>query len=78
MLIFGITFLFPVVLVALEMAGLVTPKQLLHSWRYAIIIITVAAAVFTPSGNPISMLVLAAPLIAFYFIAIGVGKLIKK
>jgi sec-independent protein translocase protein TatC len=62
----------------LELAGLVTPKQLLHAWRYAIIIITIAAAVFTPSGDPVSMLVLAAPLIAFYFMAIGVGKLFKK
>jgi sec-independent protein translocase protein TatC len=78
MFIFGLTFLFPVVLVAIELAGLVTPKQLLKSWRYAVIIITVAAAVFTPSGDPISMLILAAPLVAFYFLAIGVGKLLKK
>jgi sec-independent protein translocase protein TatC len=78
MFIFGLTFLFPVILVALELAGLVTPKQLLKSWRYAVIIITVAAAVFTPSGDPISMLILAAPLVAFYFLAIGVGKLFKK
>ena len=78
MLIFGITFLFPVVLVALELAGLVTPAQLLRSWRYAIIIITIASAVFTPSGDPVSMLVLAAPLVSFYFMAIAVGKLFKK
>jgi sec-independent protein translocase protein TatC len=78
MLIFGITFLFPVILVALELAGIVSPSQLLHSWRYAMIFITVASAVFTPSGDPISMLVLAAPLVAFYFMAIGVGKLLKK
>jgi sec-independent protein translocase protein TatC len=78
MLIFGITFLFPVVLVAIELAGLVTPGQLLHAWRYAIIAIVVASAVFTPSGDPISMLVLAAPLAAFYFMAIGIGKLLKK
>jgi len=78
MLIFGITFLFPVVLVAIELAGLVTPRQLLHGWRYAIIAIVVASALFTPSGDPISMLVLAAPLAAFYFMAIGIGKLFKK
>lgn len=78
MMIFGVTFLFPVVLVAIELAGLVTPRQLLKSWRYAVIIITVASAVFTPSGDPISMLILAAPLVAFYFMAIGVGKLLKK
>jgi sec-independent protein translocase protein TatC len=73
-----LTFEFPVVLVALELAGIVTPKQLLRSWRYAIIAITVAAAVFTPSGDPLSMLALAVPLTIFYFMAIGVGKLCKK
>jgi sec-independent protein translocase protein TatC len=78
MLIFGITFLFPVILVALELVRIVTPAQLLHGWRYAIIAITVASAVFTPSGDPISMLVLAVPLVTFYFMAIGVGKLLKK
>jgi len=78
MFIFGVTFEFPVVLVALEMVNIVTPKQLLHYWRYAIIAITVASAVFTPSGDPLSMLALALPLTVFYFFAIGVGKLLKK
>jgi sec-independent protein translocase protein TatC len=78
MFIFGLTFEFPVVLVALELAGIVTPRQLLRSWRYAIIAITVASAVFTPSGDPLSMLALAVPLTFFYFVAIGVGKLCKK
>jgi sec-independent protein translocase protein TatC len=76
--IFGIAFLFPVVLVALELTNLVTPKRLLHSWRYATIIIVVVAAVVTPSSDPLSMLALALPLIAFYFLAIGVGKLLHK
>ena len=78
MFIFGVTFEFPVVLVAIELAGLVTPAQLLKSWRYALIAITVAAAVFTPSGDPLSMLALAIPLTVFYFLAIGLGKLLKK
>jgi len=76
--IFGVTFEFPVVLVALEMANIVTPAQLLHYWRYTLIAITVASGVFTPSGDPLSMLALALPLTVFYFIAIGVGKLLKK
>ena len=42
------------------------------------IAVVTIAAVFTPSGDPFSMLVLALPLIAFYFIAIGIGKLLKK
>jgi sec-independent protein translocase protein TatC len=75
MIIFGLTFEFPVILVALEMAHVVTPAQLLHAWRWAIIGITLAAAIFTPSGDPFSMLVLAVPLVAFYFLSIGIGKL---
>ena len=72
------SFEFPVVLVAIELAGLVTPNQLLKSWRYALISITIAAAVFTPSGDPLSMMALAIPLTAFYFMSIGIGKLFHK
>ena len=44
MVLFGITFEFPVVLVALELASVVTPGHLLHCWRWAVIGITAAAA----------------------------------
>jgi sec-independent protein translocase protein TatC len=78
MFVFGVTFEFPVVLVALELARVVTPRQLLRSWRYALIGITIAAAVFTPSGDPLSMFALALPLTAFYFISIAIGKLLHR
>jgi len=78
MFIFGLAFLFPVLLVALELANIVTPRQLLHVWRYTVIGVTIFAAVFTPSGDPLSMCALAVPLIFFYFVAIGVGKLLHK
>ena len=75
MALFGITFQFPVILVSLELARVVTPARLLHSWRWAVILITVVSAVFTPSSDPFSMLALAVPLVVFYFISIGIGKL---
>jgi len=78
MTIFGLTFEFPVVLVSLELARVVTPARLLHAWRWAVIIIVVIAAVFTPSSDPFSMFALAVPLIAFYFISIGIGKLLGR
>ncbi len=78
MTLFGLTFLFPVVLVSLELARVVTPARLLHAWRWAVIIIVVIAAVFTPSSDPFSMCALAVPLIAFYFISIGIGKLLGR
>ena len=42
---FGFSFLFPVVLVFLQLVNLVTPRQLLKQWRYALVIIFVIAAV---------------------------------
>jgi sec-independent protein translocase protein TatC len=78
MTLFGLTFQFPVVLVSLELARVVTPARLLHSWRWAVIIITVVAAVVTPSSDPFSMLALAVPLVLFYFISIGIGKLLGR
>jgi sec-independent protein translocase protein TatC len=78
MTLFGLTFQFPVILVSLELARIVTPAGLLRSWRWAIIIITVVSAVATPSSDPFSMLALALPLVLFYFISIGVGKLFGR
>jgi sec-independent protein translocase protein TatC len=75
---FGLTFEFPVALVALQLADLVTPRGLLRQWRYAIILITIAAALITPSGDPLSMFALGLPLVFFYFLAIGVGRLLGK
>jgi sec-independent protein translocase protein TatC len=78
MTLFGLTFQFPVVLVSLELARVVTPAKLLRSWRWAVIAITVVAAVATPSSDPFSMLALAVPLVAFYFISIGIGKMLGR
>lgn len=78
MTIFGLTFEFPVVLISLELAHVVTPARLLKAWRWAVIIIVILAAVFTPSSDPFSMFALAIPLVVFYFISIGVGKLLGR
>lgn len=78
MALFGATFEFPVILVALELAGVVTPKRLLSWWRYAVIAITLVAAIFTPSADPFSMMLMALPLIAFYFLAIAIGKILGR
>jgi sec-independent protein translocase protein TatC len=78
MLLFGLTFEFPVVLIALELARVVTPRQLLRVWRYSTIAIVIFSGVITPSSDPFSMLALMIPLEAFYFLAIGVAKLLKR
>ena len=78
MVVFGLTFEFPVVLVSLELARVVTPARLLRSWRWAVISIVIVAAVFTPSSDPFSMFALAIPLVVFYFLSIGIGKLLGR
>jgi sec-independent protein translocase protein TatC len=75
---FGIGFEFPVLLVFLQLVGVVTPAQLLKQWRMAIMIIFVAAAVITPSGDPISLLFLSIPMCILYFVAVLVGHLVLR
>jgi sec-independent protein translocase protein TatC len=78
MVAFGVTFEFPVLLVALELAGVLTPAKLSKWRRWAIIGMVVFAGVVTPSSDPFSMLALAIPLLIFYEASIIIGKLLGK
>jgi sec-independent protein translocase protein TatC len=75
---FGVCFEFPVVLVALQLAGITSSTALLKGWRYAIVIVVLIAAVATPSQDPFSLFAMAIPMWLLYFVAIGIGKLAKK
>ena len=78
MLAFGVGFLSPVLLVFLQLVSVVTPRALIKQWRYAIMGIFVAAAVITPSGDPVSMLALAVPLSILYLLSTLVGWLLVR
>ena len=75
---FGVGFQFPVLLVFLQIAGVMTPQTLIKSWRYALIAIVVVAAVITPSGDPISLAALAVPMTVLYFVAYLIGLLFQR
>ncbi|MQS11512.1 twin-arginine translocase subunit TatC [Streptomyces kaniharaensis] len=77
-LVFGLAFEFPLLLVMMNMVGMVTGKRLLGWWRGMVMGITVFAAFATPSADPISMLTLAAPIWALYFIAVAIALLNDK
>jgi sec-independent protein translocase protein TatC len=78
MLAFGIGFEFPILLIFMQMAGIITPRQLAGARRYAIVGICVLVAVITPSGDPISMLMLSVPMIFFYEASILIGRLLER
>jgi sec-independent protein translocase protein TatC len=78
MLAFGCAFLFPVFLVALDLAHVMSGRTMLKGWRPTVMLIFVFCAVMTPTPDPWSMLLLAMPMIALYFGAIGVAILLDR
>ena len=66
----GIIFELPVLIFILSIFGIVTPKFLLKNFRYAMLIITVAAAIVTPTPDATTMLVFMAPMIVLYFVGV--------
>ncbi|MZD09374.1 twin-arginine translocase subunit TatC [Streptomyces sp. SID5785] len=68
-IVFGLSFELPLLLVFLNLIGAITGKRMLGWWRAMIMGITVFAAIATPSTDPLSMLALAAPIWVLYFAA---------
>ncbi|NKB68041.1 MAG: twin-arginine translocase subunit TatC [Candidatus Latescibacteria bacterium] len=71
---FGLVFEMPVITLFLSRLGLLTPEYMRRVRRYAIIIIFVLAAFFTPP-DPFSQVMMALPLLALYQISIWVCRL---
>jgi sec-independent protein translocase protein TatC len=74
---FGLCFELPVILTLLAKVGIVSSQGLREKRRYAVIIVTVVAAIFTPP-DAISMVSLAVPMIALYEISIWLAKGVEK
>ncbi|WP_370518456.1 twin-arginine translocase subunit TatC [Nostocoides sp. HKS02] len=75
---FGLSFLMPVLLVALNAIGLLPASAMLRAWRPAVFGIFVVSAIATPTPDAFTMFLLAIPLVGLYFAAIGVSKLIER
>jgi sec-independent protein translocase protein TatC len=78
MLLFGVSFEFPLLLLMLNFTGVLSGKRMLSWWRVAVFIAFVFAAVTTPDPGPFGMTVFAACLSLLYFIAVGVALLNDK
>jgi sec-independent protein translocase protein TatC len=75
---FGISFEFPVILVFLLLARVISTAQLRHWRRYAAIAIVAFAAVITPSQDPYSLFAMAVPMYLFYETCIIIGRFLKR
>jgi sec-independent protein translocase protein TatC len=76
-LIFGLVFMYPLVLVFLELAGVVS-SQTWRRWRPAIVVLCAVAAVITPSSDPFSFMAMAIPMLLFYEGSILLGRAMGK
>jgi sec-independent protein translocase protein TatC len=56
----------------LSLLGIVTPAWLLRQWRYGVLGIAAAAAVFTPP-DVISMIAMGVPLIVLYAASVALA-----
>jgi sec-independent protein translocase protein TatC len=74
----GLLFELPVLIFLLSVIGVVTPRFLWKNFRYAVLIITILAAVFTPTPGDVMMLVFMALMILLYLVGIGVSYLVVR
>lgn len=77
-LVFGLAFVMPVLLVLLNFANLASGKAILKAWRVAVLVIALVSALATPTADPMSMFLLMGPLAGLYFIAVGIAVLNDK
>jgi sec-independent protein translocase protein TatC len=75
---FGIAFVIPVVLVALNMAHLMSGRTMLKQWRITVFICFLFSAIATPTPEITSMLTLALSMCALFAVAIGVCLLLDR
>lgn len=74
----GLSFQVPVIQVMLGQLGIVTSETMFSQWRFVVVGATVAAAVLTPSTDPFTQTLLAAPLIGLYMGGAGVVRLLEQ
>jgi sec-independent protein translocase protein TatC len=72
-LVFGIGFLAPLLIVLLNFAGVLSGKRLVSWWRWIIFTVFIFAAVATPTGDPINLALLAGPILLLVLIAVGIS-----
>jgi sec-independent protein translocase protein TatC len=74
----GVSFELPLVVAILARMGLITGPKLLSVWRYAIIVIALAAAAITPTVDPVNMTLVMGPLAILYGVSVGLAYMLYR
>ena len=73
LLVFGLAFVLPVILVLLNAIGTLSGRSILKGWRPAVFLISLIGALATPVSDPISMFLLMIPLLVFYYLSAAIA-----
>jgi sec-independent protein translocase protein TatC len=71
----GLVFEMPILIFFLILLRIVTPKFLLSNSRYAILIITIVAAIVTPTPDIFNLMLFATPMCLLYYVGIFAGHI---
>jgi sec-independent protein translocase protein TatC len=78
--ILGLALMFelPLVIVFLARVGIVTPRFLMRNFRYAVLVIFIAAAVITPTSDAFNLCLFAVPTIALYLLGVAAAAIFGR
>jgi len=74
----GLAFQIPILQIFFGLLGIISSDKMLSSWRYMILISTIAGAIFTPSTDPVTQTIMSSTIFTLYLIGIGILKSIRK
>ena len=74
----GLVFEMPLLIAFLTWIRILSAAFLLRSWRMSIVLIFILAAVITPTGDPYTQMLVAAPLVLLYGLSLGIAVLIDR
>ena len=77
-LILGFVFETPIVVMGLAKLGVVSARSLMRFWRFAIIGGFAISAVATPTPDPVVQTLVAGPMIALYFVGVGLAWFVRR
>lgn len=75
---FGVVFLLPVVLTFLSLLGVLTATAMRTARPYAVVGVAIMAALITPTTDPVTMLLMMAPMVIFYEVSILFAVLFER
>jgi len=75
---FGVVFLLPVVLTFLALLGVITARAMRTARPYAIVGVAILSAMITPTTDPVTMLLMMAPMVIFYEVSILFAVLFER